>query len=111
MPGLDKAKLQKNLKKMFDDLLPNAFAQALDETFSEKTKKGTEISQKFGETIKDLLSEDMSIQMSEIIDAYVKNANIHGTIITMGSAVTQTASINSPNVIINGKVPNTLKLD
>lgn len=96
---------------MFDDLLPNAFAQALDETFSEKSKKGTEISKKFGETINELLSEDMSTQMAEIIDAYIKNANIHGTVITMGSAFTQTASINSPNVILNGKVPNTLKID
>jgi hypothetical protein len=47
--------------------------------------------------------------IANAIDYYIKNMAITGTIITVGSPVTQTAVITSmPTPVANGKVPNTL---
>jgi hypothetical protein len=47
--------------------------------------------------------------MAQAIDYYTKNAQIFGTVITMGSPTTQTAMINStPMPATNGSIPNTL---
>ena len=76
--------------------------------FPEQSKTGDNIAKKFGETVNDLISEPMAQRLAAAIDYHVRSANIYGTIITVGSMVTQTAVVNSPSPLTNGKVPNTL---
>ena len=109
--ALNKSFLQQEFYEAFNELFPVAFTQALDETFAEKSELATNICENFGKTITELLANDLSIRMAEAIDTYVKNADINGTIITVGSPSTQTAKIKSPKVVTNGFVPNTLRID
>lgn len=105
---LNLPRLQDELTKAFEEVLPTAFETALKETFPEKSKAGEEMAKQFGETIKNLVAEDLGKRIAGAIDYYIKNANIYGTIITVGGPFTQTAVIQSPAPITNGKVPCTL---
>jgi len=50
--------------------------------------------------------------LAEAIDYYIKNADITGTIITVGNKFTQTAKINPPGTpVMGGKIPNTLGIN
>jgi len=101
--------LKQQLLDMFNSTIPPAFEQAFLEMFPEKTDHGDEAAKKFGETIDKLVSEQWATTISQAIDYYVKNAQIYGTVITVGSPITQTAVINStPVPVTNGKIPNTL---
>ena len=101
-------KLEKEIKKAFDETFPGALEQAMLMIFPEQSKTGDNIAKKFGETVNDLISEPMAQRLAAAIDYHVRSANIYGTIITVGSMVTQTAGVNSPSPLTNGKVPNTL---
>ena len=101
-------KLEQEIKKAFDETLPGALEQAVLLLFPEKTNTGDNIAKKFGETVNDLVSEPIAQRLAAAIDYHVRSATIFGTIITVGSMVTQTAVINSPSALTNGKVPNTL---
>lgn len=101
-------KLEGEIKKAFDETLPGAFEQALLLIFPEKSDTSDKIAKQFGETVNDLISEPIAQRLAAAIDYHVRSANIYGTIITVGSMVTQTAVVNSPSAITNGKVPNTL---
>lgn len=99
--------LQKALQKSFEEVFAPAFEEAFRAMLPETSKKGKDKASEFGEIIKDQIAEPMSTRMAEAIDYYIKNADVYGTIITVGGMTTQTASINSPSPITNGKVPNT----
>ena len=101
-------KLEKEIKKAFDETFPGALEQAMLMIFPEQSKTGDNIAKKFGETVNDLISEPMAQRLAAAIDYHVRSANIYGTIITVGSPVTQTAVISSPTPLTNGKIPNTL---
>lgn len=101
-------KLQDEIKKAFDDTIPGALEQALQLTFPEKTATGDDIAKRFGETVNDLISEALAQRLAAAIDYHVRSADIYGTIVTVGSPITQTATIESPSAVVNGKVPNTL---
>lgn len=101
--------LKQNLLDLFNETLPVAFEQAFLELMPEKTDAGSEAAKKFGETVKKLLAEQWAETIAQAIDYYVKNAQIFGTVITVGSPTTQTAMINStPMPATNGSIPNTL---
>lgn len=100
--------LEKEIKKAFDETLPGALEQAMLMIFPEQSKTGDSIAKKFGETANDLISEPLAQRLAAAIDYHVRSADIYGTIITIGSMVTQTAVVNSPSALTNGKVPNTL---
>lgn len=101
--------LKQNLLDLFNQTIPVAFEQAFLELMPEKTDAGSEAAKKFGETIDKLVSEQWAETMAQAIDYYVKNAQIFGTVITVGSPTTQTAMINStPMPATNGAIPNTL---
>jgi hypothetical protein len=60
------------------------------------------------DTFDELVSESLADIIANAIDYYIKNMNITGTIITVGSPVTQTAVIApAPTPITGGKIPNT----
>lgn len=102
--------LEKDITDAIKETFPNAFQQALSETFPEKSKGGEDMAQKFGETITDLIAEPLGKRLASAIDYYVKSGSIKGTIITVGSMVTQTAVISPVNLgnPVAGSVPNTL---
>ena len=102
--------LEKDITDAFKETLPGAFEQAMQETFPEKSAAGAEIAKKFGETITDLIAEPLGKRLASAIDYYVKSGSIKGTIITVGSMVTQTAMLSPVNLgnPIAGSVPNTL---
>ena len=100
--------LEKEIKKAFDETFPGALEQAMLVILTKKTKTGDDIAKKFGETVNDLISEPMAQRLAAAIDYHVRSASIYGTIVTVGSMVTQTANINSPSALTNGKVPNSL---
>lgn len=100
--------LQKALQKSFEEVLEPAFEQAFKNLVPETTDDGNKKAKEWAKTIKELISEPLSIRLSEAIDAYIKNACIYGTLMTTGSPSLHTCTINSPSPITNGKVPNTL---
>lgn len=106
---LKKDTLQSQLLDIFKNTIPGAFEKAMLESYPGSSKKGKERAKKFGETMSEMLSEEWASGIAAAIDYYVKNAQIFGTVITVGSPTTQTAMINStPVPSINGSVPNTL---
>ncbi|MBO5005630.1 MAG: hypothetical protein J6D03_10520 [Clostridia bacterium] len=107
---LNQEKLFKEIKKAFDETFPTAFEHALKSTFPTATSVGNDIAKQFGKSINESISEPLAQRLAAAIDYYVRNANIYGTIITVGSPTTQMANINSPKTLTNGKVPNTLGL-
>lgn len=100
--------LQKSLKTAFDEVLPAAFKEVMRAMLPMKSSDGDAKVDAVGEMVKDLISEDLSTRIASAIDYYIKNADIYGQIITVGSPSTQTAKIESPSPLTNGKVPNTL---
>lgn len=74
-----------------------------------KSDTGDKMAQQIADTFDELVTEPLADNLANAIDYYVKNISITGTIVTVGSPVTQTANIESmPTPITNGKVPNTL---
>ena len=56
----------------------------------------------------EMVSEALADIIANAIDSYIKNANITGTVITVGGPTTQTANIvAAPTPIVGGKIPNT----
>ena len=100
--------LEKELKKAFDETFPNAASEASKSTYPKDSELGTEICENFGKVFNDLIAEPLAQRFAAAIDYHVRSATIYGTIITVGSPTTQTAAINSPTPLTNGKIPNTL---
>lgn len=101
--------LQQQLADLFHNTLPTTFEQAYLQLMPEKSDAADKKAKEFGKTIDDMLSDKWAETIAQAIDYYVKNAQIFGTIITVGSPTTQTAMINStPTPVTNGVIPNTL---
>lgn len=100
--------LQSEIQSALEDLLPNAFREGMKATFPRETKAGNEVADKFADTITQLLAEPLAKALAGAIDYHVKSASIYGPILTMGGPTTQTAMINSPSPLTNGKIPNSL---
>lgn len=105
---LNEQKLYKEIKAAFNETFPTAFQHALKTTFPGQSSVGDDVAKQFGKSIDEAISEPLAKRLAAAIDYYVRNANVYGTIITVGSPVTQTAVINSPTPLTNGKIPNTL---
>lgn len=73
-----------------------------------KSDVGDEQARQFAETIATVIAPALGERIACAIDYYVKSISIYGTIITAGSPVTQTAVIQSPQYLTNGKIPNSL---
>ena len=100
--------LQKSLQVAFEEVLPSAFEEVMRAMLPMQSADGDNKVKAVSNFVKDLISEDLSIRLANAIDYYIKNADIYGTNITVCSPSTQTAKIESPSPLTNGKVPNTL---
>ena len=105
---LNKQTLQKEIQGAIEELLPNALREGLKSTFYRETESGNKMADRFASVVTELFAQPFSEALAAAIDYHVRSASIYGTIVTVGSMVTQTANVNSPSPILNGKVPNTL---
>lgn len=104
------ANLESQIKSALSNIIPKALERCkLNEYQSENSDKAKEMAKKFADEFDDLVSADLAKLIANAIDYYIKNAAIMGTIITVGSPVTQTAPIvPAPSPVVAGKIPNTL---
>ena len=102
------AELEKALTGSVEEVLRSALEEAFKHVLPCTSKAGNKVAKEFGESITKMIAEPLGIRFSNAIDYYIKNADIYGQIITVGSPTTQTAKIESPSPLTNGKVPNTL---
>lgn len=107
---LNLAAFEKDFTDIFKEILPAAVEQVMLMTLPGKSNAGDEIAKRCGETFTNLVAEPMAKRIAATIDAYIKSGAIKGTIITVGSPVTQTAVIAPVNLgnPTAGAVPNTL---
>ena len=86
-----------------------AIKQCLLNSYPMKSDIGDQIAENFANNFDDLVSDQLGTCIAEAIDYYIKNAELYGTIITVGSPTTQTAKLlPSPMPMINGSVPNSI---
>lgn len=101
--------LQFQLEVAIRNTVTPTIKQMVLQLMPEKTKEGDELAERISQTFDDLVSPSLSTLMAQAIDYYVKNASITGTLITVGSPVTQVANVFSmPTPTLNGVIPNTL---
>lgn len=107
---LNVSDLEAELKEMFEDTIPAAFEQAWLEQMPIKSTKGNEQAKRFGQTISDILSPNWATRLAYAIDSYIKTGELYGTVITVGSPVTQTAALVPLNLgnPMSGLTPNTI---
>lgn len=105
---LNSQKLCKDIQSAIEETLPVALEQATKILFPQKSNTGDDIAQQFADTVTEQIAEPLASRIGEAIHAYIKNISIYGTVITVGSMVTQTAVISPATPITGGKVPNTL---
>lgn len=102
-------RLKDNIQEALENTIPPAIETCIYNKFPVKSETCRKEAEEFAETWKEMVCEPLAELLANAIDYYVKNAQIFGTIITVGSPVTQTAVVAStPTPTINGSVPNTL---
>lgn len=100
--------LEKALTRSLEEVLPSALEEAFKHILPCTSEDGNAKAKEFGQCISDMISSPLGSRFANAIDYYIKNADVFGQIITVGSPTTQIARIESPSPLTNGKVPNTL---
>lgn len=101
--------LKEQIKQSIQEIVIPAIKEIERARQPNKSELGDAQAEQIAKTFDELVSEPLADNLANAIDYYVKNMAITGTIITVGSPVTQTAVITSmPTPVANGKVPNTL---
>ena len=101
--------LKNQLKQTIQEIIIPAIKEIELARQPNKSETGDKLAQQIADTFDELVTEPLADNLANAIDYYIKNISITGTIITVGSPVTQTAVITSmPTPVTNGKVPNTL---
>lgn len=106
---LDKETLKENIQYSISTIVAPAFKECIKKYHGHSSDWADARAENFANNFSELVAEPFADVIAGAIDYYVKNAEIFGTVITVGSPTTQTARINSGNVpITNGVIPNTL---
>ena len=106
---LDPSQLQQQIAAILKESLYNGFNTAMKATYPQQSDTGDRKAEIFSYTMMDIISDPIAEVIAYAVDAYIKNISITGTIITTGTATTQTATItSSPNPSLNGVIPNSL---
>lgn len=109
---LKKNDLKDQIKAALSNTIPPALEQCMLNSFGNESEAGRKVAEDFKNTFDEMVSEPLAESLAGAIDYYVRNADITGTIITVGSMVTQTAMISPPPTpITGGKIPNTLGIN
>ena len=106
---LDKDTLKENLANGLSTIVRPAIEECFKRMWPGKSNIGHSYAESFANNFDEMVSEQLAEVFASAIDYYVKNIEINGTIITMGSSTTQTAKIKGMSTpILNGTIPNTL---
>ena len=101
--------LKSQIQSALSAYIPAAIQTCILNQQPQKSEQSTQMAREFAETFDKLVSEQLAESLANAIDYYIKNMDITGTIITIGSQFTQTAKIvPAPIPITAGKIPNTL---
>lgn len=104
--------LKSQIQSALSAYIPAALQTCLLNQQPEKSEQSTQMAKEFAETFDKLVSEPLAESLANAIDYYIKNADITGTIITIGNKFTQTAKIMpAPTPITGGKIPNTFGIN
>ena len=109
---LDVKALKTNIEDAVKASLPNAIEDAVLEMWPSLSDTNNDRAKKLGESIANAFAPNFAETLSSIIDAYIKTAEIVGTISTVGGPTAQFAQllpINMGNPMA-GSIPNTLKI-
>lgn len=105
---LDVDKLKNEIQTAIQNTVIPAIERIELKRMPTSSKDGDAMAKDIADTFDELVSESLADIIANAIDYYIKNMNITGTIITVGSPVTQTAVIApAPTPITGGKIPNT----
>lgn len=100
--------LKSQIASSIKNIIVPAIEQCLKNQCSEKSEKAYEEAENFAKSFDAQVTEQLADALANAIDYYIKNADITGTIITVGSPTTQTATITPPPTpVTGGKIPNT----
>ena len=106
---LDPGPLSEYITAAFRSIVSPALKQCFLNSFPAKSDAGNRMAENFCNNFDMLVSDAIGTALAQAIDYYVKNAEIYGTLITTGSAVSQTLSLTpSSTPIVNGAIPNSL---
>ena len=100
--------LKSQIKSGLSNIIPAAIESCKLQEFGQDGTKAKEKAKEFADNFDELVSDQLAEVIANAIDYYIKNADITGTIITVGGPFTQTAMIAPPpSPIVGGKIPNT----
>lgn len=100
--------LKSQILSSIKNIVVPAIEQCLKSKTAEKSDKTYEEAENFAKSFDEQVSEQLADALANAIDYYIKNADITGTIITVGSPTTHTATISPPPTpVVGGKIPNT----
>lgn len=106
---LDKDTLKENLANGLSTIVRPAIEECFKRMWPAKSNIGDAYAETFANNFDEMVSDQLAEVFAAAIDYYVKNIEIFGTVITVGSPTTQTAQINGMSTpILNGAIPNTL---
>ena len=108
---LDKETLKENLANGLSTIVRPAIEECFKRMWPAKSNIGDSYAEAFANNFDEIVSEQLAEVFAAAIDYYVKNIEIFGTVITVGSPTTQTAQINGMSTpLLNGAIPNTLEI-
>lgn len=105
---------QKELTDMLKHTIKNCAYLAMRSAMLGESKRNSKANKdkidKFAKTFSSILAKNLSEGMAIAIDTYIKSGELRGTIITVGTPITQQAQIVPMEMgnILAGTVPNTL---
>lgn len=103
--------LKQDILNCINTIFPKAFNQAMLNTYSVHSKHNREKAQKFAEVVTDQIAEPLAEGLASAIDRYIKSANVHGQIWTIGNKFLQKATIASTGEGVGGgAIPNFLTI-
>ena len=106
---LDKDTLKENLANGISTIVRPAIEECFKRMWPSKSNIGDSYAEAFANNFDEMVSDQLAEVFAAAIDYYVKNIEIFGTVITVGSPTTQTAQINGMSTpLLNGAIPNTL---
>lgn len=101
--------LKENIEAGIRDIVCKATTECFKRSYPVESDIGNTTAENFGNNFNDLCAGPLADILASAIDSYVRQMELHGTVITTGTPTTQTAQIvASATPIVNGTVPNTV---
>ena len=99
--ALDQGKLKQHIQQAFEEILPDAFETAFSKVCPSDSTDGNNAAKQFGETVSEMVSEQLADRLSSAIDYYVKNAQIFGKFMILGISTVGSPTAQAQVVPLN----------